>query len=162
MGVVAVLLAEDTERGQHEVDLGVTVEHIAEHLLVALWIQGIEGHRLDGRRSGVAEPLDGRSQLVGAAGRQHDRPATTGDEPVHGLDGDVGTAAEHQHRLHPTQRVSHGLNPFRFPADRPVMGASPIAHRNLGSVSTRMLIILALVCGLLIIAAFAIQIFVAT
>jgi hypothetical protein len=42
------------------------------------------------------------------------------------------------------------------------MGAGPIAHRNLGSVSTRMLIILALVCGLLIIAAFAIQIFVAT
>ncbi len=42
------------------------------------------------------------------------------------------------------------------------MGADRIDHRNLAPVSTRMLIILALVCGLLIIAAFAIQIFVAT
>jgi hypothetical protein len=42
------------------------------------------------------------------------------------------------------------------------MGADQIDHRNLGPVSTRMLIILALVCGLLIIAAFAVQIFVAT
>jgi hypothetical protein len=42
------------------------------------------------------------------------------------------------------------------------MRTDRIAHRNLGPVSTRMLIILALVCGLLIIAAFAIQIFVAS
>ena len=42
------------------------------------------------------------------------------------------------------------------------MRIDPIDHRNLAAVSTRMLIILALVCGLLIIAAFAIQIFVAT
>jgi hypothetical protein len=32
------------------------------------------------------------------------------------------------------------------------------AHRNLAVVSTRMLVILALVCGLLIITAFAVQI----
>jgi hypothetical protein len=36
------------------------------------------------------------------------------------------------------------------------------AHRNLGSVSTRMLIILALVCGLVILAAFAAQIWLAS
>ena len=42
------------------------------------------------------------------------------------------------------------------------MGSDRIDHRNLGLVSTRMLIILAVVCGLLILAAFAIQIFVAT
>jgi hypothetical protein len=41
-------------------------------------------------------------------------------------------------------------------------GTDRIDHRNLGSVSTRMLIVLALVCGLLIIAAFAIQFFVVT
>jgi hypothetical protein len=42
------------------------------------------------------------------------------------------------------------------------MGSDRIDHRNLGPVSTRMLIILAVVCGLLILAAFAIQFFVAT
>jgi hypothetical protein len=36
------------------------------------------------------------------------------------------------------------------------------AHRNLAPVSTRMLIILALVCGLVILAAFAAQIWLAT
>ena len=35
------------------------------------------------------------------------------------------------------------------------------ANRNLAAMSTRMLIILALVCGLLIIAAFAVQIWLA-
>ncbi len=42
------------------------------------------------------------------------------------------------------------------------MDAMRDTHRNLGPVSTRMLIILALVCGLLILGAFAAQIWIAT
>jgi hypothetical protein len=41
------------------------------------------------------------------------------------------------------------------------LGVVLVTHRNLAPVSTRMLIVLALVCGLLILAAFAAQVWVA-
>ena len=56
-GMLGVLLevllgAEDTERDQHHVEVAVTVEHLADHLLVRRGVVGVEGDRLHGGGAG--------------------------------------------------------------------------------------------------------------
>ena len=106
-----LLVAEHAEREQREVDVADPLEHVGDEAVVRRGVAGVERHRLDPRRTRGAELLRGRAQRLGIARGQHHRAGPALHELAHRRQRDVRTAAEHQHRLHRSERILH-VEPF--------------------------------------------------
>ena len=113
LGVLLEVLlgAEDTERHQHHVDVAVAVEDLADHLLVRRGVSGVEGHRLHGGGAGRPKAIRGLLQGLGPSPGEHHGATAAAHQPVDGGQGDLRTAAEHEHGLHATEGVTHGPGP---------------------------------------------------
>ena len=126
------------------------LEHLADHLRVG---GEVRGRRMPPPRPSAPRPVTlGDERSTDRPCRrtgEDDGPAAVGDQPTQRGRCDLGAATEHERRLHATQRVPHPLLRVISARDRaPRVGPTsgpPI--RNLAPVSTRMLIILAVICG---------------
>ena len=102
-----ILVAQDTERDEHEVEVAEAVERGAHEGFVRCEIGGVERDRVDLRRAGGAQHCFRRLAGFGLARGEHDTRAAPRDDLADGRERDVGGSAEHQDRLHLAQRVSH-------------------------------------------------------
>ena len=100
-------VAEHAERDHDEVDVADAREHVVDERGMRREVGGVERHRLDRGRAGGAQLVGARVEALGIAAREHDRARPATDELARDRDADIGTAAEHEHRLHCTDGVFH-------------------------------------------------------
>jgi hypothetical protein len=106
-----VCMAEHTEGDNDDVEVTDDRERVVDELRVTREIGRVERDGLDPRRARRAQLSRGTFETLRLAPREDDRPGAVTDQLVSDGDPEVGTASEHEQRLHGTNRVLHAALP---------------------------------------------------
>jgi hypothetical protein len=100
------LVTEYAERDQHDVEVAETLEDVGHERVMRAAVGCVERDRLHPLRTGGAQGADRAVERFGLAGGKHDRVRTRRELAAR-RQRDVGTTAEHEHRLHRSESVLH-------------------------------------------------------
>ena len=148
---------------------------VVDHLLMGCRVERVECHDIHRRCAGRPQLISGGLERHRIPAGENDRPAPIGHQFLDRGQRDLGSAPQHQDGLHAAEGITHVWRFLlvEFGSSRPGadndrafshVGERPIARRlsRVSSLrvdmSTRKLIIAALLCGLAILVAFTVQV----